>query len=74
MTETVADKADRLLTTRCVQVKACGPETVVAVVRGDTSVHDVDLHRGRWSCSCAARRNCSHLEAVWLVTVPAVKQ
>jgi hypothetical protein len=40
---------------------------------GDSGVHAVDLHNGRWSCSCAAyavRRDCSHLAAVMLVTTP----
>ena len=71
-TETIEAKSDRLLTDHRVFVKGCSPGTVTAVVRGDTSVHDVDLHAGRWSCSCAARRDCSHLLAVWAVTVPSV--
>jgi len=70
MTETLAAKVNRLLTDHRVRVKGCSPGTVTAVVRGDSGVHDVDLHAGRWSCSCAARVECSHLKAVMFVTVP----
>jgi len=66
-------KVNRLLADGRVFIRRCLPETVRAVVRGDTGVHDVDLHGGRWSCSCQARVTCSHLQAVWLVTVPRTK-
>ena len=69
--ETIEEKATRLLTTQKVHIRWSTPEHVCAVVRGDHGVHDVDLHNGRWSCSCEARVDCSHLKAVWLVTVPA---
>jgi hypothetical protein len=64
-------KAARLLVTHKVHIKWATPEHVCAVVRGDTGVHDVDLHSGRWRCSCEARVTCSHMTAVMLVTVPA---
>jgi hypothetical protein len=67
---TITEKAQRLLTTGHVFIRWSTPEVVAAAVRGDTGVHDVDLHSGRWSCSCAARVTCSHLQAVMLVTVP----
>ena len=71
MRETVSDKAGRLLTDNRVFVRFVRPEIVRAVVRGDSGIHTVDLIQGRWSCSCAARRGaCSHLAAVWAVTVP----
>ena len=69
-TETIPVKRNRLLTEHRVYIRLCHPEHVVASVRGDTSVHDIDLTAGRWSCSCPARHRCSHLEAVMSVTVP----
>jgi uncharacterized Zn finger protein len=73
MREIIEDKAARLLTTGSVWIKWTSPENVCAVVRGDTGVYDVDLHGGRWSCSCEARVECSHLMAVMLVTVPVAQ-
>ena len=70
MTEPIEDKVVRLLTTGRVFVRWSTPEHVCANVKGDTSVHDVDLHNGRWSCSCPARVECSHLKAVMRVTLP----
>ena len=73
MAEQIEAKANRLLAGGRVFIRWSTPEIVSAVVRGDTGVHDVDLHSGRWSCSCPARRQtCSHLTAVMKVTVPAV--
>ena len=74
MRESVLDKAGRLLTDNRVIVRFVRPEIVRAVVRGDSSIHDVILAEGRWTCSCAARRDCSHLQAVQLVTVPGREQ
>jgi hypothetical protein len=71
MTESIEAKALRMLTTGAVHVKWCSPGHVCAAVRGDHGVHDVDLHSGRWTCSCPSRVECSHLEAVMAVTVPA---
>ena len=70
MRENLDTKAKRLLTESRVFIKWCMPEHVCAAVRGDTSVHDVHLHSGRWSCSCQSVVTCSHLKAVMLVTVP----
>jgi hypothetical protein len=68
--ESIPVKRNRLLTEHRVYIRLCQPEHVLASVRGDTSVHDIDLTAGRWSCSCPAMRTCSHLEAVFAVTVP----
>ena len=72
-TETIDAKACRLLTTGNVQLVKVAPEVVVARVFGDSGVYDVNLHDGRWSCTCPAsntRRECSHRLAVTLVTLP----
>jgi hypothetical protein len=63
-------KARRLLATGKAWVKWSTPENVCAVVRGDTGLWDIDLHADRWNCTCLVRIGpCSHLQAVWLVTV-----
>jgi uncharacterized Zn finger protein len=72
MAETLEAKTDRLLTEGKVHIRWSTPEVVAAVVRGDTSVYDVRLDRGRWSCPCPAKTTCSHLKAVMRVTVPEV--
>jgi len=69
-TETVADKTNRLLTDHCVFVRLALPSHVVAVVHGDNGTYSVDLTAGRWSCTCEARRTCSHMTAVMRVTTP----
>ena len=75
MKETVTDKASRLLTEHRVYVRLVVPEVVRAAVRGDSSVYDVDLRQGRWSCTCPVRHgDCSHLVAVYAVTVPEREQ
>ena len=70
MTETIEAKADRLLTSRCVYLRIVMPAHAVASVRGDSGVHGVDWTHGKWSCSCPARKTCSHVLAVQAVTVP----
>ncbi len=70
MPEALDAKVARLLAGHRVFVKSVAPEQVHAVVRGDSGLWDVDLHHGRWSCPCPARTTCSHLRAVWAVTVP----
>ena len=70
--ETMEAKARQLLVSGKVRVTWCSPGLVCGVVEGDHGVYDIDLHSGRWSCSCEARTTCSHLRAVWLVTVPDV--
>jgi uncharacterized Zn finger protein len=48
---------------------------VKATCRGSGgAVYDLgyDVRRGGWWCSCPARRSCSHLHALELVTVDRV--
>ena len=70
MTPTIEAKANRLLADGRVFIRWSTPEIVSAVVRGNGGIYDVRLDRGRWSCPCPARTTCSHLKAVWRVTVP----
>jgi len=71
MAETaVASKARRLIDEDRVQIVVAGHDRVVAHVRSDHSgVVDVEGQRGSWSCTCPARRRCSHVEAVRLVVI-----
>jgi len=59
-------------------ILAGGRLTVVEVTAGDVQavclgsagqVYRLGLDAGGWGCSCAARRECSHLRALKLVTV-----
>ncbi len=70
-TETIDSKACRLLVTGNVHLVTVAPEVVVARVFGDSGVYDVNLCEGHWTCTCPAVRDCSHLAAVTLVTVPS---
>jgi uncharacterized Zn finger protein len=68
--ETIAEKADRLLTSGAVWIEHVGLDGVVARVTGDHAAYLVASDgRGRWQCSCAyVRPNCSHVVAVRSIT------
>ena len=69
--ETVDAKAARYLAEgRIVVTRVLGDE-VTAVCRGDTGSYDLGHTPGRgWWCSCAVRTDkCSHLAALWLITI-----
>jgi len=69
-TETVDDKATRLLAERRLRILWATDEALSARVRGDSGVHDIHWSRSRgWSCSCPCRQRCSHLIAVGSITV-----
>lgn len=73
MRENAAAKARRLLAEgRVVVTRVAGLE-VDGIVRGDSSgFHRVSHRPGLWSCDCASvGRNCSHIQAVQLVTAPS---
>lgn len=68
-------KAARLLVTGRVLVKRVDRQGIEAEVRGDSGVIyqcGWSTERQRWTCSCPARTDCSHLRAVWAVV--AVKK
>jgi len=69
--ETVDQKAKRLLTEGRLTVLVVNPEAVVARCKGDSGAEYMLGWEGHnWSCSCPARGSkCSHLKALWLVTV-----
>jgi hypothetical protein len=60
---TITEKADRLLLTGHVTI-----QSTAATVQGDHDQYSLYLHNGRWRCTCAARKKCSHIDAVERVT------
>jgi uncharacterized Zn finger protein len=72
MAEDVTEKARRLLATDCVLVMSADESRVVARVRGDSGIHDVEWDHGTWSCTCPAWGRCSHQRAVALCTMNPV--
>jgi uncharacterized Zn finger protein len=42
-------------------------DLIVAECRGDSGAIYEITHAARWSCTCPARTDCSHLRAVWRV-------
>ncbi len=67
--ESTDEKAARLLTSGNLRITRLDENHVHAEVRGDHETYDVLYFDGRWRCSCPARTDCSHLRALWLVTV-----
>jgi hypothetical protein len=67
--ETVEDKAGRLLLAGRVRVLEVIPGRALVQVEGDTGRWTVAYRRGRWGCPCPAPgwRRCSHLAAAELV-------
>lgn len=62
------EKADRLLLEGRLRIRRVDGNEVVAECRGDSGgVYDLVHYDGRWSCSCPARTDCSHLRALWRV-------
>ena len=70
MTETTEDKARRLLTEGCLQIRSVDAQWVTATIRGDTGRYHLGLTPGGWWCSCLTPGpRCSHLTALRLVTI-----
>lgn len=72
--ENASMKADRLLLAGAVTVVSVDPTGVVAVVRGDSGLHRVQIDAGgQRSCTCeAGGRKCSHARAVSRVVAPSI--
>jgi uncharacterized Zn finger protein len=71
MRETIPEKAARLLTAGSVYVQRADGARVAATVEGDHGRYVVVFDGERWTCSCDAWKNCSHVAAVELVATPA---
>jgi len=69
--EMIEDKARRYLTEGRVVVTRLLGDTVDAACQGDSGSYELGHRPGRgWFCSCPARGDrCSHLAALWLITI-----
>lgn len=67
VSESVREKAHRLLTSGCVTVIARAGQDTTATVLGDHGRYEIRRRRGGWHCTCANFGRCSHLEAVLLI-------
>ncbi len=68
--ESTPEKALRLLTQGRLRVTKVDGDLVKAECRGDSGrVYELGHNNGQWICSCPARTSCSHMMALWLVTV-----
>jgi hypothetical protein len=66
--ENVRDKSIRLLTHGRLRVLRVDSDFIAAECRGDSGeVYNLLWRDQRWSCSCPARTDCSHLRALWAV-------
>lgn len=69
MKETKAEKSRRYLTEGRLRVFYVNATEIQAEVKGDSGgLYALGWQDGRWSCSCPARVDCSHLGALQLVT------
>ena len=61
-------KAMRLLVTGRLRVLRVDRDFIAAECRGDSGeVYNLLWKHQHWTCSCAARTDCSHLNALWAV-------
>lgn len=61
-------KAARLLVTGRLRVLRVDRDFIAAEVRGDSGeIYNLLWRDQRWTCSCKARTDCSHLGALWAV-------
>ena len=61
-------KAIRLLVQGRLRVLRVDSEFIAAECRGDSGVvYSLGWRDQRWTCSCPARTDCSHLNALWAV-------
>lgn len=70
MTATIADKAAAILTGGRLTITLLAADRIWATCTGSSgTVYDVAHDPGGWSCTCPARRGCSHVAALKLVTL-----
>jgi uncharacterized Zn finger protein len=69
--ESIQAKARRYLAEGRVVVTGVLGDQVTAVCQGETGAYDLGHAQGRgWWCTCPVRTdNCSHLAALWLITI-----
>jgi hypothetical protein len=68
MNDTLAAKARRLVEAGAVEITYRGPDGIVARITGDSGIYRANLdHDATGWCSCPARGQCAHLEALRLI-------
>lgn len=66
--ENKRSKAARLLVTGRLRVLRVERHYIAAECRGDSGeIYNLGWHHERWTCSCKAKTDCSHLNALWAV-------
>jgi hypothetical protein len=70
MRETIEQKAERLLAEGGLFVAHADGRTVRASCHGDHGRYTVIFDGRRWVCTCPARKTCSHVQALELITTP----
>ena len=69
MRESAQAKGLRYLVEHRLTVLRVDRERVEAECRGGGAVYRLRYADGAWSCTCPAKTTCSHLYALWAVTV-----
>jgi uncharacterized Zn finger protein len=69
MRENAQAKGLRYLVEHRLTVLRVDRERVEAECRGGGAVYRLEHAKGAWSCTCPAKTTCSHLYALWAVTV-----
>lgn len=69
--ESIDAKAPRYLAEGRITVTRLVGDEVTAVARGESGTYDLGHTPGRgWWCACPVRTDrCSHLAALWLITI-----
>ena len=64
------EKTERLLVAGRLRVTMVDGDEIRAECRGESGeVYELGRYDETWRCSCPARTACSHLQALWAVTV-----
>lgn len=67
--ESTDEKALRLLREGRLTILRLDEHFIYAQCKGDHETYRLTYADGHWNCSCPARADCSHMRALWLVTV-----
>jgi uncharacterized Zn finger protein len=70
--EDAASKGRRYLVEGRLHICHADGRRILARCRGDSgAIYPVGLERDSWFCTCPAKRRCSHMMALMLVTLAA---
>jgi hypothetical protein len=74
VTESIAAKGARYLVESRLVVRRVDKHAVVADCRGNGAVYSLGHNGAGWFCSCPARRDCAHLEALRRVVAVELRE